>query len=203
MTQLVLATRNAHKLEELRRILADAGLAVELVGVEVFDATKPVPEVAETGTSFAANALLKAHATAQATGLPSIADDSGLCVDVLGGMPGVFSARWSGRHGDDLANVELLLDQLADLADEHRAAHFTCAAALAFPDGSEHVVEGRMLGTLVRAPRGTGGFGYDPIFVPEGEQRTSAEMAPAEKDAISHRGRALQALVSTLRALPL
>jgi XTP/dITP diphosphohydrolase len=189
--RLVLATRNAHKVDELHRILSDAGLEVELLGVDSFP---DVPEVAETGTTFVENALLKAHAVAAATGLPSVADDSGLCVDVLGGMPGVFSARWSGAHGDDRANLELLLAQVADVPDDRRAAHFACAAALALPDGAEHVVEGRLSGTLNRVPRGSNGFGYDPVFVPEGETRTTAEMAPWEKDAISHRGRAFRAL---------
>jgi XTP/dITP diphosphohydrolase len=189
--RLVLATRNAHKVDELHRILSDAGLDVELLGVDAFSG---VPEVAETGTTFAENALLKAHAVAAATGLPSVADDSGLCVDVLGGMPGVFSARWAGAHGDDRANLQLLLAQVADVPDDRRAAHFACAAALALPDGAEHVVEGRLSGALNRAPRGSNGFGYDPVFVPEGETRTTAEMAPWEKDAISHRGRAFRAL---------
>ena len=175
--RLVLATRNAHKLGELRRILDEAGLEVELVGVDAFPG---VADVAETGTTFAENALLKA----QATGLPAVADDSGLCVDVLGGMPGVFSARWSGQHGADRANLELVLAQIADLPDERRTAHFTCAAAIAFPDGTDRVVEGFLHGTLLRSSRGTGGFGYDPIFLPDGGSRTTAELEPAEKDAI-------------------
>jgi XTP/dITP diphosphohydrolase len=187
MTRLVLATRNAHKVSELRRILS----GWDVVGVEDFPG---VPDVAETGVTFAENALLKAHAVACATGLPSVADDSGLCVQVLGGAPGVFSARWSGRHGADRANLELLLAQLSDVPDEHRAAWFACAAALALPDGTERVVEGRLDGHLVRAPRGSGGFGYDPIFVPDGDARTLAEYGPEEKDAISHRGRAFRAL---------
>ncbi len=196
--RIVLATRNPHKVAELRRILAEAGLDVHLMGEEAF---AHLPEIAETGTTFAENALLKAHAVAAATGLPAVADDSGLCVDVLGGMPGVFSARWSGRHGDDLANLELVLAQLADVPDDRRAAHFACAAALALSGGEERVVEGRLSGFLVRAPRGDNGFGYDPIFVPEGDSRTTAEMAPAEKDAISHRGRALRAMVPVIEAL--
>ncbi len=133
MTRLILATRNAGKITELRAILADAGLPHELVGA---DAYPDVPDVRETGVTFAENALLKAHALARATGLPAVADDSGLCVDVLNGAPGIFSARWSGRHGDDRANLELLLAQLSDIADEHRGAHFACAAALALPDGT-------------------------------------------------------------------
>jgi len=198
--RLVLATRNAHKLGELRRILDEAGLEVELVGVDAFPG---VADVAETGTTFAENALLKAHATAQATGLPAVADDSGLCVDVLGGMPGVFSARWSGQHGADRANLELVLAQIADLPDERRSAYFACAAAIAFPDGTERVAEGFLRGALLRAPRGTGGFGYDPIFLPAGGDLTTAELDPAEKDAISHRGQAFRALADELAALPL
>jgi len=198
--RLVLATRNAHKLAELRRILDEAGLEVELVGVDAFPG---VADVAETGTTFAENALLKAHATAQATGLPAVADDSGLCVDVLGGMPGVFSARWSGQHGADRANLELVLAQIADLPDERRSAYFACAAAIAFPDGTERVAEGFLRGALLRAPRGTGGFGYDPIFLPAGGDLTTAELDPAEKDAISHRGQAFRALADELAALPL
>jgi XTP/dITP diphosphohydrolase len=196
--QVVLATRNDHKVAELRRILDDAGLDLELLGIDAF---ADVPEVAETGTTFAENALLKAHAVSRATGLPAVADDSGLCVDVLGGMPGVFSARWSGAARDDSANVELVLSQLDDIADDQRTASFVCAAAVATADGSEVVVEGRWPGELVREPRGTNGFGYDPIFRPDGEARTSAELESAEKDASSHRGRALRALVPILAQL--
>jgi XTP/dITP diphosphohydrolase len=196
MQRLVLATRNANKVAELRAILADAGLDVELVGA---DAYPEIPDTKETGVTFADNALLKAHALAQGTGLPAIADDSGLCVDVLGGAPGIFSARWSGRHGDDRANLELLLAQLADIDSEHRSAHFACAAALALPDGTEHVVEGRLGGTLRHAPEGDGGFGYDPILQPDGETRTCAELTPEEKNAISHRGKAFRALVPIIR----
>ncbi|MFN0284943.1 MAG: RdgB/HAM1 family non-canonical purine NTP pyrophosphatase [Kineosporiaceae bacterium] len=196
--RLVLATRNPHKVDELRRILGDAGLAVQLVGMDAFP---DVPDVAETGTTFAENALLKAHAVAAATGLPSVADDSGLCVDVLGGAPGVFSARWSGRHGDDDANLDLLLAQLRDVPDDRRGAHFACAAALALPDGVERVVEGRLTGSIVRARRGRNGFGYDPVFVPDGESLTTAELETEGKDAISHRGRAFRGLVPHVRAL--
>ena len=196
--RVVLATRNAHKVVELRRILDDAGIAVELVGIDAFDG---VPEVAETGATFAENALLKAHAVAAATGLPAVADDSGLCVDVLGGMPGVFSARWAGGHGDDVANLQLLLAQLRDVPSNRRSAHFACAAALALPAGIERVVEGRLDGEIIDSPRGSNGFGYDPIFVPDGERRTTAEMAAAEKDAVSHRGRAFRALGPIIGAL--
>ncbi len=197
-TRLILATRNQHKVAELRDILGDAGLDVELVGA---DAYPEIPDVPETGITFAENALLKAHALARATGLPAVADDSGLCVDVLGGAPGILSARWSGKHGDDRANLDLLLAQLSDIAPEHRGAHFFCAAALALPDGTERVVEGRLLGTLRTEPAGAGGFGYDPILQPLGETRTCAELTPAEKNAISHRGQAFRALAPVLKDL--
>jgi XTP/dITP diphosphohydrolase len=193
--RLVLATRNAHKVAELRRIL-DGGF--ELVGMEAFP---DLADVVETGVTFAENALLKAHAVAQGSGLPAIADDSGLAVDVLGGSPGVFSARWSGRHGDDDANLELLLAQLAEVPDQHRRAHFACAAAFARPDGKDHVLHGTLSGTLIRARRGVNGFGYDPIFVPDGETRTTAELSAEEKNAISHRGRAFRALAGELAGL--
>ncbi len=199
MSTLVLATRNAGKVAELGRMLAQEGLdGVLIVGVDAFPG---VADVAETGVTFAENATLKAAAVAAATGHPAVADDSGLCVDVLGGAPGVFSARWSGRHGDDAANLALLLAQLADVPAPARAAHFTCAAALASPGGQVQVVEGRLDGRLALQPRGGGGFGYDPIFVPDGADRTTAELAPEEKDAISHRGRALRALLPHVRAL--
>lgn len=190
-TAVVLATRNAHKLEELQRILVETGLDVELIGLDAFP---DLDDVVEDGETFAANALLKARAAAAATSLPAVADDSGLCVDALGGMPGVRSARWAGVHGDDAANVELLLRQIADVPDGRRGARFVCAAVVATPRGAERVEEGQLDGSVVWEPRGTNGFGYDPIFLPAGERRTSAEMPAAEKDAISHRGRALRAL---------
>ncbi|MYT30605.1 MULTISPECIES: RdgB/HAM1 family non-canonical purine NTP pyrophosphatase [unclassified Streptomyces] len=196
--RLVLATRNTGKITELRAILDAADLDVELVGA---DAYPGVPDVKETGVTFAENALLKAHALARATGLPAVADDSGLCVDVLGGAPGIFSARWAGRHGDDQANLDLLLAQLADIDDALRTARFACAAALALPDGTERVVEGTLEGTLRRTPAGTGGFGYDPVLQPLGETRTCAELTPAEKNAISHRGKAFRALAPVVREL--
>ncbi|MFJ5234510.1 RdgB/HAM1 family non-canonical purine NTP pyrophosphatase [Kitasatospora sp. NPDC088391] len=196
--RLVLATRNQHKVAELRDILGAAGLEVELVGADAFP---EVPDVPETGVTFAENALLKAHALAKATGLPAVADDSGLCVDVLGGAPGIFSARWAGRHGDDKANLDLLLAQLGDIGAEHRAASFACAAALALPDGTERVVEGRLLGTLRTEPAGSGGFGYDPILQPLGESRTCAELTAEEKNAISHRGQAFRALAPVVAEL--
>ncbi|GAA1960718.1 RdgB/HAM1 family non-canonical purine NTP pyrophosphatase [Catenulispora subtropica] len=204
MRQIVLATRNAKKIRELERILLAADLTdITLAGPELYAA---LPDIPETGLTFAENALIKARAVAAATGLPAVADDSGLCVDALNGMPGVLSARWSGRFGAlpdgperDVANLQLVLDQVGDVPDEALGAAFTCAAALVHPDGTEHVVEGVMTGHLVRAPRGEGGFGYDPIFVPEGETRTTAEMSAEEKDAISHRGRAFRALVPLLK----
>jgi XTP/dITP diphosphohydrolase len=197
--RVLLATRNPYKVQELRRIFADAGVSgVELVSL----ADNPdAPDVAETGLTFGENAVLKARTVAAATGLPAIADDSGLSVDVLGGMPGVLSARWAGRHGDDAANLALVLDQLADVPDDRRTARFVCAAALALPDGTVIVEEGVVLGRLVREARGTNGFGYDPIFVPDGETRTTAELPSAEKDAISHRGRAFRALAPHLLRL--
>ncbi|MFF0448191.1 RdgB/HAM1 family non-canonical purine NTP pyrophosphatase [Streptomyces sp. NPDC004609] len=198
MTRIVLATRNAGKITELRAILADAGLPHGLVGA---DAYPHLPDVKETGVTFAENALLKAHALARATGLPAVADDSGLCVDVLGGAPGIFSARWAGTHGDDTANLDLLLAQLSDIEAPNRGAYFACAAALALPDGTERVVEGRLTGTLRHTPAGTNGFGYDPILQPDGETRTCAELSPAEKNAISHRGKAFRALIPVIREL--
>lgn len=205
MARIVLATRNGHKVGELRAILAEAlaehlpdvDLERDVVGVEAFD----VPDVVETGVTFAENAVLKARVVAEATGLPAVADDSGLAVDVLGGAPGVFSARWAGRHGDDRANLELLLAQVSDVPDAHRGAAFVCAAALVTPDGTAHVEEGRIAGTLERAPRGHGGFGYDPVLRPVGSTRTLAELTPEEKNAISHRGQAFRALAPHLVTL--
>ncbi|MBE1531041.1 RdgB/HAM1 family non-canonical purine NTP pyrophosphatase [Actinomadura algeriensis] len=196
MTRIVLATRNQGKIAELHRILD----GIDVAGLDEFP---DAPEVPETEPTFEGNALLKARAICAHTGLPAVADDSGLCVDELNGMPGVLSARWSGRFGDasgdkDAANLRLVLDQLADVPDGRRGGAFVCAAALVLPGGVEHCVEGRMRGTVARAPRGTGGFGYDPVFVPEGESRSTAELTPREKDAISHRGRAFRALADIL-----
>lgn len=195
--RLVLATHNAHKVGELRAILAPVlpGLdPASVVGARDVDAPEPV----EDGVTFTENALIKARALAAFTGLPAVADDSGLSVDVLGGAPGIFSARWAGRHGDDAANLALLLAQLADIAAPHRSARFVCAAALVTPDGFEHVETGTLEGVLATEPRGAGGFGYDPILVPVGETRSCAELTPEEKNAISHRGTAFRALVPTL-----
>jgi XTP/dITP diphosphohydrolase len=193
--RVVLATRNAGKLSELRTILTEAMLDVELVGVDAFP---ELDDVVETGESFAANALLKAHAVSAATGLPAIADDSGLSVDALNGMPGIFSARWSGRHGDDEANLQLLLAQLSDVPDDRRGAEFVCAAVYVDPGGTQLVVEASMRGVLTRERRGDNGFGYDPIFAVDG--RTTAEMSAADKNAISHRGKAFRALAEQLRS---
>jgi len=191
--RVVLATRNAHKVDELRRILAPSG--IELVGLDEFP---DFGEVAETGETFAENALLKARAAADATGLVAIADDSGLTVEALNGMPGVLSVYWAGRARDDAANLRLVLEQIEDVPEERRGAAFVCAAVAAAPDGRVLIVEERVEGALLREPRGDRGFGYDPIFVPTGEQRTTAQMSPEEKDAISHRGAAFRALVPRL-----
>ena len=189
MTRVLLATKNLGKVAELQRIL---------VGFELEGASyDPGPE---TGASFVENALAKAREGVAHTGLPTVADDSGLAVDALNGMPGIFSARWAGAHGDDAANLALVLGQLADVPDERRGAAFVCAAAYALPDGRSEVVLGELRGTLVREPRGTNGFGYDPIFVPDGLSVTSAELSPDDKDAISHRGQAFRALAPLLTA---
>lgn len=198
--RVVLATRNEGKVVELRAILAGVldEVGCELVGVTEF---ADVADVVETGVTFEENATLKAVTVARATGLPALADDSGLAVDVLGGAPGVFSARWSGRHGDDRANLELLLAQVGDVPDEHRGAAFVCSAVLALPDGRTAAREGRFEGRLTRAPRGENGFGYDPVLQVAGDTRTAAELDPAEKNAISHRGQAFSALADDLRRL--
>jgi XTP/dITP diphosphohydrolase len=195
--RLVLATANQHKLLELTRILAAGHVDVALTSLTEFPGA---PDVAETGATFAENALLKAHAISDFTGLPAVADDSGLCADALNGMPGVLSARWAGRHGDDAANLRLVLGQLCDVPDERRGAQFVCAAALVLPGGREHVSEGVVRGRLIREPRGQNGFGYDPIFVPDSAAITTAEMDPADKDRISHRGKALRGLAPVIAA---
>jgi XTP/dITP diphosphohydrolase len=191
-TRLVLATRNAGKLAELQRLLAGAVPGVAVVGLRD---VPEYPEAPETGATFAENALLKAREAVRYTGLPAVADDSGITVDALNGMPGILSARWSGRHGDDAANTALLLAQIGDVPDERRGAAFVCAAALVTPDGGEWVLDRQWRGRVIREPRGTNGFGYDPVFVPDGLEVTSAELAPEEKDARSHRAQAFAALV--------
>ncbi|HWD01444.1 MAG TPA: RdgB/HAM1 family non-canonical purine NTP pyrophosphatase [Amycolatopsis sp.] len=199
MTKLLLATRNEKKLGELRRILEAEGITgIEVLGLADVD---EFPEAPETAPDFEGNAVAKARDAVEATGLPAVADDSGLAVDALNGMPGILSARWAGRHGADDANLDLVLGQLADTPDGRLGAAFVCAAALVLPSGEETVVRGEWRGHLVRERRGTNGFGYDPIFVPDGETRTSAELSPSEKDANSHRGRALRSLLPALRDL--
>jgi XTP/dITP diphosphohydrolase len=194
--RLVLATHNQGKLRELRELLRGQVPGLD-VDTDVVDAgALGAPDVKETGVTFAENSRLKAHEVAKFTGVLAIADDSGLAVDVLGGAPGIFSARWAGRHGDDAANLDLLLAQLGDISAEHRGARFVCAAALASPDGSLDIVEeGTLEGTLLTAPRGDGGFGYDPILQPAGMDKSCAELSGAEKNAISHRGHAFRALL--------
>jgi len=195
--ELVLASRNQGKLVELRRILDAAARGLVILRA-LPDAA---PEPRETGATFEENALIKARSAVAATGRPALADDSGLAVDALHGMPGVLSARWAGARRDDAANLQLLLEQLADVPDERRAGGFVCAAALVTPSGVEHVVVGELRGVIARAPRGSGGFGYDPVLVPDGEHRTTAEMSPGDKDAVSHRGRAFRALAAELPRL--
>jgi XTP/dITP diphosphohydrolase len=197
VTRVFLASRNPKKLIELRRVLEEAVPAVEVVGLED---VAPYDEPAETEPTFEGNALLKARAAVRATGLPSIADDSGLCIDALNGMPGVLSARWAGVAKDDAANNALVLQQLADVPDERRGAEFRCAVAMCLPDDREEVTFGSMRGSVIREQRGTGGFGYDVVFVAEGDTRTTAELTEEEKDAISHRGKALRALAPLVAA---
>ncbi|CAN2178317.1 COG0127 Xanthosine triphosphate pyrophosphatase [Candidatus Nanopelagicaceae bacterium] len=189
---LLLATRNKGKIEEFRRILdAVAPGEIELVGLDQFP---DLHDVIEDGATFEENALKKAREMSLATGIPAIADDSGLCVDALNGDPGILSARWAGDHGNDQANTEKVLQQLVDVPNEKRGAHFTCVAALYLPDGRSHCEEARFEGWILRAPIGEHGFGYDPIFRPDGLQLSSAQMSAEEKDAISHRGKSLRAI---------
>ena len=219
---LILATHNQGKIAEMRDLLTDLVPGLDPASI-VSASQMGAPEPVEDGLTFAANATIKARALAMATGLPAVADDSGLCVDVLGGAPGIFSARWCGHHGDDDANLDLLLAQIADVADPHRTARFTCAAVLAVPgspggtsspggpggaaEPEITVIEHSMHGRLLHARRGEGGFGYDPIFVPEQEDapgaagRTTAQMSPAEKNAISHRGQAVRELARVIAAV--
>jgi XTP/dITP diphosphohydrolase len=193
----LVASRNRKKLAELRRVLDGAGVALTLLSLDDVAAFDEAPE---TGATFEDNALAKARDAFRASGLPSVADDSGLEVDALNGMPGVLSARWSGRHGDDSGNTALLLAQMGDVPHERRSAAFVSACALVSSAG-ETVVRGVWPGSIVREPRGDGGFGYDPVFLPSGSTRTAAELTPEEKDAASHRGLALAALLPSLREL--
>ena len=196
--KVVLATHNPHKVAEFQQIVAQARPDLEIVG---YDGPEPV----EDGVTFAENALIKARAAAAHTGLAALADDSGICVDVLGGSPGVFSAYWAGQKKDAAANLALLLDQLRDVADPHRTAHFTSTIALVTPEGREEVVEGLWPGRLAHAASGAGGFGYDPIFIPdgqpEGDERTVGDFTAEEKQAQSHRARAFAELVPLLAQL--
>jgi XTP/dITP diphosphohydrolase len=197
--KVFLASRNAKKLAEMRRILGQYLPDVEVLGL---DDVAPYDEPVEDQPTFEGNALLKAHAGLAATGLPSVADDSGLCVDALNGMPGVLSARWSGQPKSDSRNNSLLLDQLADVPDQRRGAHFTCAVAFCAPGHEPVVVEGRMDGRVIRETRGSGGFGYDVLFEADDEPgRTTAELDPDTKDAISHRGRALREIAPRVASL--
>ena len=195
-TKIVIASQNAKKIIEMRRILEQANLDVEIVGTDEFP---ELEDVEETGSTFADNAMLKARAVSAATGFAAVGDDSGLCVDALNGMPGILSARWAGAHGNDLANLELVLAQISHVPESRRGASFVCAVAYADPEGNEFIVEGSMSGMLIDQPRGTNGFGYDPIFVPTGHVVTSAEMESDAKDAISHRGKALKKFVAQLQ----
>ncbi len=191
--RVVLATHNAHKVAEFQAIL---GAVLPELEVVAYDGPEPV----EDGISFAENSLIKARAAAAHTGLPALADDSGICVDVLGGSPGIFSARWAGHGKGAQANLELLLDQLGDIAEEHRSARFACHIAIVVPEtGFEQVVEGWWPGSIAVAPRGEGGHGYDPIFIPEGHEVTAAELTAAQKNAVSHRARAFEAAIPVLR----
>jgi XTP/dITP diphosphohydrolase len=199
MKKLLLATRNKGKIEEFRRILEEIVPGeIELVGLDQFP---ELADVEETGKTFEENALLKAEQMSAATGLPAIADDSGLCVDALGGDPGIFSAHWSGVHGDDEANLRKVLEQVKDVPEEERGAYFICVVALVLVDGRSHCEEGRFHGRLLDHPMGENGFGYDPIFAPAGYSISSAQMSAADKDAMSHRGKALRAIAPHVRKM--
>ena len=203
MKKVVLATRNLGKVEELERMLKTANINVQVLGLAEFP---DMPDVEETGSTFTENALLKARAVSAFTELPALADDSGLCVDALGGKPGIYSARWAGVHGDDQANLEKVLEDFAATGSSNRGAQFVCVVALVFPvgdknSGLEVTRKGEVMGEIVDVPRGTYGFGYDPIFQPLGESRTTAQMSAHEKDEISHRGKALRAITPDLLAL--
>ncbi|WP_345764147.1 RdgB/HAM1 family non-canonical purine NTP pyrophosphatase [Diaminobutyricibacter sp. McL0608] len=192
--RVVLATHNAHKVEEFQQILGASAPELEIVA---YDGPEPV----EDGVTFADNALIKARGACAHTGLPALADDSGICVDVMGGAPGIFSARWAGHHADAVANRRLLLDQLSDLGEGKRGAHFTATIALVLPSGEERVVEGLWPGVVATTESGEYGFGYDPIFIPAGHDVTAAELDPAAKNAESHRARAFERLIPAIRTL--
>lgn len=198
MRKIVLATRNAGKIAEFERLLAEYASDIQVLGLADFP---DLPDVDETGSTFEENALLKAREVSAYTNLPALADDSGLCIDALGGDPGIYSARWSGVHGNDAANIAKVLDQLTDVAGVDRSGHFTCVVALHMPNGEEIIESGFVYGEIVDRPRGSAGFGYDPIFQPEGYSLTLGEFGPGEKDRISHRGKALRAIAPRLSAV--
>jgi XTP/dITP diphosphohydrolase len=191
MRKLVLATHNSGKIQEFQRLLAEFVSDVQVLGLKDFP---DMPEIAETGKTFIENSLLKAHGICEFTNLPTLADDSGLCIDYLNGDPGVYSARWSGVHGNDAANIEKVLSQLEGVPLSNRSAHFICEVALVFPTGNELTESGKLSGFITLSPRGTAGFGYDPIFQPVGSELTLGELAHGEKDKISHRGIAMRAI---------
>ena len=188
---IVIASKNAGKIAEFQRILSEVGISV-ITDIDF-------PDVAETGSTFEENAILKARAVSSFTNLPALADDSGLSVEALNGAPGIFSARYSGRHGDDAANISRLLEDLKGVLDENRRAKFVAVLALVTPDGRELLVRGELEGKIRNQPTGTNGFGYDPIFEPENSNRTLGELSPSEKDAISHRSKALRDLTPKIR----
>ena len=203
MRQIVLATRNKGKIAEFERLLAEFASDIHVLGLADFP---NLPDVDETGSTFEENALLKSREVAAYTSLPAISDDSGLCIDYLGGDPGIFSARWAGGHGNDLANIEKVLTQLSGVADPDRTAHFTCVVALSFPQSHAHfptevIRTGQLDGSIVLTPRGTAGFGYDPIFQPGGYDLTLGEFGFGEKDRISHRGKAMREIAPEITRL--
>ncbi len=198
MREVVLATRNKGKIAEFERLLAEYASDIQVLGLADFP---DLPDVEETGSTFQENSLLKAREVSAYCQLPALADDSGLCIDALGGDPGIYSARWSGVHGNDAENIAKVLHQLKEVESELRGAHFTCAVALHMPDGRELIEESHLFGTIVREPRGEAGFGYDPIFMPNNSSLTLGEFGPGEKDLISHRGQALRAIAPHLVAL--
>ena len=199
MTRLLVASRNRKKLAELHRVLDAAGVCG--LTLLTLDDVPPYDEAPEIGATFEENAIAKARDGFAATGLPTLADDSGIEVAALNGMPGVLSARWAGSHGDDVANYALLLAQLGDVPGERRSAAFVSTCALVTGADDVTVVRGMWPGMIAREPLGEGGFGFDPVFIPDGDTRSAAQLSPVEKDAVSHRGRALRLLVPALRAL--
>jgi XTP/dITP diphosphohydrolase len=203
MRKLVLATQNNGKIKEFERLLAEFASDIQVLGLRDFP---DMPDIPETGESFIENSLLKARGISKFTNLPALADDSGLCIDYLNGDPGIYSARWSGVHGDDAANISKVLLQLEGVSLNDRSAHFKCEVALVFPDGHKHqgrefTESGKLSGVITLSPRGTAGFGYDPIFQPDGAELTLGEFAHGEKDKISHRGIAMRAIAPRILEL--